>query len=103
MRDGEEKGKGKELEKEKEPEAMASWIGRITGSREAQFAATAVVSGAVVAGAILGYQNVRRRERVGELKADIPDLDDRKGGHSVGQVCLKMGVEIVNRWEVLTK
>jgi hypothetical protein len=74
-------------EKVEEKESMASWIGRITGSREAQFAATAVVSGAVVAGAIFGYQNVRRRERVGELKADIPDLNDRTQGHSVGEVC----------------
>jgi hypothetical protein len=74
-------------EKVEEKESMASWIGRITGSREAQLAATAVVSGAVVAGAIFGYQNVRRRERVGELKADIPDLNDRSQGHSVGEVC----------------
>ena len=73
-------------EKVEEKESMASWIGRMTGSREAQLAATAVVSGAVVAGAIFGYQSVRRRERVGELKADIPDLSDRSQGHSVGQV-----------------
>ncbi|EPE35033.1 Activating enzyme of the ubiquitin-like protein [Glarea lozoyensis ATCC 20868] len=73
-------------EKVEEKESMASWIGRITGSREAQFAATAVVSGAIVAGAIFGYQNVRRRERVGELKADIPDLNDRTQGHSVGEL-----------------
>jgi hypothetical protein len=66
---------------------MASWIGRITGSREAQLATTAVVSGVVVAGAIFGYQSVRRRERVGELKADIPELNDRSQGHIVGEVC----------------
>ncbi|CAG8977270.1 hypothetical protein HYALB_00009368 [Hymenoscyphus albidus] len=85
-KDGEEKGKGREGEKENKPGGMASWIEKITGSREAQFAATAVVSGAVVAGAILGSQNVRRRERIGELKADIPDIDDRKGGHITRQL-----------------
>jgi hypothetical protein len=74
-------------DKVEEKESMASWIGRITGSREAQLATTAVVSGVVVAGAIFGYQSVRRRERVGELKADIPELNDHSQGHSVGQVC----------------
>lgn len=70
-------------EQEREPEAqpkeepqkketMSSWLSRITGTREAQFAATAVVSGAVVAGAILGYQHVRRQERVEDLKGSIP-------------------------------
>ncbi|KAH8660804.1 ubiquitin-protein ligase-like protein molybdopterin-converting factor [Tricladium varicosporioides] len=51
---------------------MASWISRIAGTKEAQFAATAVVSGAVVAGAILGYQHARRQERVEDLKGSIP-------------------------------
>jgi hypothetical protein len=68
-------GSGQE-EKEKEGErgTMASWFQRATGSQQAQFATTALVSGAVVAGAILGYQHVRRQERVEDLKSSIPEL-----------------------------
>ena len=53
---------------------MASWFQRATSSTQAQFAATAIVSGAVVAGAILGYQHVRRVERTEDLKRSIPEL-----------------------------
>jgi hypothetical protein len=51
---------------------------------QAQFAATAIVSGAVVAGAILGYQAVRRHERVEDLKSSIPELG--RGGHMADKV-----------------
>ncbi|KAI9731848.1 MAG: hypothetical protein M1818_007713 [Claussenomyces sp. TS43310] len=54
---------------------MSSWFQRATSSSQLQFAATAAVSGAVVAGAILGYQHVRRQERVEDLKSSIPALD----------------------------
>lgn len=53
---------------------MSSWFQRATGSTQAQFAATALVSGAVVAGAIFGYQAVQRRERLQDLKAGIPEV-----------------------------
>ncbi|RDL41616.1 Uncharacterized protein BP5553_01595 [Venustampulla echinocandica] len=53
---------------------MSSWLSRVTGSQQAQLATTAVVSGAVVAGAILGYQNIKRYERVQDLKRGIPEL-----------------------------
>jgi len=53
---------------------MAAWLSRATSSTQAQFAATAIVSGAVVASAILGYQHVRRQERVEDLKSSIPEL-----------------------------
>ncbi|KAH7360166.1 ubiquitin-protein ligase-like protein molybdopterin-converting factor [Rhexocercosporidium sp. MPI-PUGE-AT-0058] len=53
---------------------MSSWLSRTTSSSQAQFAATALVSGAVVAGAIFGYQHVRRQERVEDLKSSIPEL-----------------------------
>ncbi|KAF8853872.1 ubiquitin-protein ligase-like protein molybdopterin-converting factor [Acephala macrosclerotiorum] len=53
---------------------MSSWFQRATGSTKAQFAATAIVSGAVVAGAILGYQHVKRIERTEDLKKSIPAL-----------------------------
>lgn len=50
---------------------MAFWL----TNTKAQFAATAIVSGAVVAGAIFGYQAVRRQERVIDLKSEIPEWD----------------------------
>lgn len=56
------------------PRTMSSWFQRATGSTKAQFAATAIVSGAVVAGAILGYQHVKRIERTEDLKKSIPAL-----------------------------
>ena len=56
------------------PFSMSAWLSRATSSTQAQFAATAIVSGAVVAGAILGYQHVRRQERVEDLKSKIPEL-----------------------------
>lgn len=60
--------------KGKEKESMASWLGRVTTSSQVQFAATAIVSGAIVAGGILGYQSLLRAERVSELKSGIPEV-----------------------------
>ncbi|RFU30244.1 hypothetical protein B7463_g6080, partial [Scytalidium lignicola] len=51
-----------------------SWLSRAASSSQAQFAATALVSGAVVAGAILGYQHIRRQEKIEDLKSSIPEL-----------------------------
>jgi len=67
------------------PSSMSSWLSRATSSTQAQFAATAIVSGAVVAGAILGYQHVRRQERVEDLKNSIPELGRN---HHAEKVCL---------------
>ena len=67
---------------------MASWFSRATSSTKAQFAATAIVSGAVVAGAILGYQAVRRHERVEDLKSSIPELG--REGHVADKVSLSL-------------
>ncbi|TVY33850.1 tRNA threonylcarbamoyladenosine dehydratase [Lachnellula subtilissima] len=58
---------------------MTTWFSR----ERIQLAATAVVSGAVVAGAILGYQHVRRIERVEHLKRSVPKLGD---GHEVNKL-----------------
>ena len=63
---------------------MTSWFSRAASSTQAQFAATAIVSGAVVAGAILGYQAVRRHERVEDLKSSIPELG--REGHVADKV-----------------
>lgn len=56
---------------------MASWIQRQQNSHQAQLAATAVLSGAAVAGAILGFQKFRRREAVKQLKASIPEINEQ--------------------------
>ncbi|KAI0905225.1 ubiquitin-protein ligase molybdopterin-converting factor [Ustulina deusta] len=55
---------------------MASFLERASTNPRVQLAATAVASGAVVAGAILGYQRLRREERVHKLKSSIPSLAD---------------------------
>ena len=62
---------------------MSSWIQRHAGSQQTQLAATAVLSGAAVAGAIFGYQALKRKEAVKELKASIPSIDDK---HIAGKV-----------------
>lgn len=64
---------------------MTSWITDSLQSHRVQLALTAAVSGAVVASAILGTQQIRRRTRVEHLKESIPDLKDE---HEVGQVLL---------------
>lgn len=70
-------------ESKKGKTSMSSWLSRTTSSSQAQFAATALVSGAVVAGAIFGYQHVRRQERVEDLKSSIPELGK---GHEADKV-----------------
>ncbi|KAK2754411.1 hypothetical protein FQN54_007055 [Arachnomyces sp. PD_36] len=55
---------------------MASWIEKQASSHKVQLAATALVSAAVVAGAIFGVQSTRRKAAVEELKASIPKIDD---------------------------
>lgn len=73
------------------PNSMSSWFQRTTSSSQAQFAATALVSGAVVAGAIFGYQHLRRQERVEDLKSSIPELGR---GHSAD----KVGFHLIQRY-----
>lgn len=62
---------------------MASWIQRQGGSHQTQLAATAVISGAAVAGAIFGYQAFRRKEAVQRLKASIPDVNNQHHAEKV--------------------
>jgi hypothetical protein len=71
-------------EQKEERATMSSWLQRATSSKEFQFGATAMVSGAVVAGVILGYQHVRRQEKVEDLKSSIPALGE---GHRADWVC----------------
>ena len=53
---------------------MSSWISRATASHNAQLITTAVISGVVVAGAILSFQKARRQYMVEDLKASIPSI-----------------------------
>lgn len=58
------------------PEGMASWFDRQFANHNVQLAAVALISGAAVAGTIYGTQAIRRKERVEELKASIPELNE---------------------------
>jgi hypothetical protein len=55
---------------------MASWVDRQFSSHNVQLAAVALLSGVAVAGTIYGTQAIRRKERVDELKASIPELNE---------------------------
>ena len=59
------------------PETMASWLDQQFSSHRVQLVATAVLSGAAVAATIYGTQAIRRKERVDELKASIPELNEK--------------------------
>ncbi|KAK8202267.1 hypothetical protein M8818_005795 [Zalaria obscura] len=61
---------------------MSSWIERVSQSHKLQLAATAVVSGCLVGGAIVGLQAAKRQYKVYDLKESIPDLrDEQDVGH----------------------
>jgi hypothetical protein len=92
----EEEEERKKGTKGREKESMSSWLQRAAGSTQAQFAATAIVSGAVVAGAIFGYQAVQRRERVKDLKSGIPDVGR---GHVVEKVSEAI-LEASGNWQM---
>ncbi|KAI1329911.1 ubiquitin-protein ligase molybdopterin-converting factor [Xylariaceae sp. FL0255] len=55
---------------------MSSFLERTGSNTKVQFAATAIASAAVAAGAVLGYQRLRRKERIHDLKSSIPSLGD---------------------------
>ncbi|KAI0119832.1 ubiquitin-protein ligase molybdopterin-converting factor [Daldinia grandis] len=63
---------------------MASFLERTTVNSKVQLAATAIASGAVVAGTILGYQRLQRKERINQLKESIPSLLDEEKFTSFG-------------------
>lgn len=58
-------------------ETMSGWIQRQIHSPYVQLAGVAVLSGAAVAGAIFGYQSMKRQAAVQKLKASIPELDEQ--------------------------
>ncbi|KAK3382030.1 hypothetical protein B0H63DRAFT_218721, partial [Podospora didyma] len=55
---------------------MTSFISQSTSNSKIQLAATAVVSAAVAAGAILSYQRLQQGERLSRLKQSIPEPED---------------------------
>ena len=55
---------------------MSDWFSRQASNHHVQLAAVAIVSGVTVAGAIIGTQAIRRKERIEELKASIPELSE---------------------------
>ena len=63
-----------------------SWIQQHANSHQSRLAATAVLSGAAVAGAILGYQAIRREKAVHKLKASIPDIHDSHHAEKVRHI-----------------
>ena len=67
-----------------QPKTMSSWLERQLSSHQVQLAATALLSGAAVAGLIYGSQAIRRKTAVEELKASIPELNDSHQANSVG-------------------
>lgn len=64
---------------------MASWIQRQSNSHQAQLAATAVLSGAAVASAILGVQKFRRQKAVKQLKESIPEINDKHQAENLNE------------------
>lgn len=56
----------------------------LQNNSKAQLAATALVSGVVVASSIFGYQALRRQVRVDTLKRNIPELGSSHQGDKVG-------------------
>ena len=67
-------------------ESMSSWLERQASSHHFQLAATAVISGAAVAGLIYGGQAIRRKAAVDELKASIPELDESHHSETVSGI-----------------
>ncbi|KAK0737496.1 hypothetical protein B0T21DRAFT_287742 [Apiosordaria backusii] len=66
---------------------MASLLSQTTSNNKVQLAATAVVSAAVAAGAILSYQRLQKDERLNRLKQSIPNpLDDQPGVQKLTRV-----------------
>ena len=64
---------------------MSTWISDVFHSHRLQLATTAIVSGALVAGAILGLQTAKREYKIYDLKESIPGFNE---AHDVEKVCI---------------
>ncbi|KAI5282900.1 hypothetical protein KEM54_002498 [Ascosphaera aggregata] len=54
---------------------MSDWVQRHAGNHSLHVAGAALISGVAVAGSILGYQHIKRKEAVRRLKKSIPKGD----------------------------
>lgn len=68
---------------------MASLLSQSTSNSKIQLAATAVVSAAVAAGAVLSYQRLQQGERVSRLKQSIPSPHDHEPAPKVRASALR--------------
>lgn len=57
---------------------MTSLLSQPSSNSKLQLAATAVVSAAVAAGAVLSYQRLQKDERITRLKQSIPSPHDHE-------------------------
>ncbi|KAK6504306.1 hypothetical protein TWF506_002510 [Arthrobotrys conoides] len=64
-------------------QSVGSSLSSLATSHRAQLAATALVSGLVVGGTILGYQNSKRRIRTQMLKESLSHLSDEEGDEAM--------------------
>lgn len=55
---------------------MSSLLSRASSDSRIQLAATAVISGGIVAAGLLSYQRLSHEKRVSRLKDSIPDPSD---------------------------
>ena len=62
---------------------MSSWLQQQATSHQLQLAATAAVSGLVVACSIFGVQAIQRQIAIDDLKASIPNIDENHTSEAV--------------------
>jgi hypothetical protein len=56
-----------------------SWLQRSSSSHNVQLGLTAVISGVVAACAVVGYQQIRRKERIQRIRDEIPEVAEEHG------------------------
>ncbi|KAF3928206.1 hypothetical protein AA313_de0206593 [Arthrobotrys entomopaga] len=91
--DVEKSGSGEDTDQESimssfSMDSVSSSLASLAQSHRAQLAATALVSGLVVGGTILGYQSSQRKAKTQRLKDSISHLSDREEGSMEGSVDL---------------
>ena len=62
---------------------MFSWLERQGSSHQTQLIATAIFSGITVVGLVFGVQAIRRQVAIDDLKASIPNVDERHDAETV--------------------
>lgn len=68
---------------------MSSWLESVGSSHKLQLAATAIVSGAVVGGAIIGLQQAKRKYKVYDLKHSIPNSKEKHDTTRVPNILIR--------------